>query len=142
MVNNSISDHEQKQCVGECPKNNMFLAANGKECLQKCDFYAIENGLYQCKTECSQKYEDGAITGTKLCRNKCSESTKQYVALDGKQCVSACEDAQYIDVVDNEKYCKENCGTMAINKASRPYKCDSSCYYYMQGGQKTCTSQD
>ena len=57
VLNSSISEHEQKQCFGTCPKSNMFLATNGKECLTKCDFYAVENGIYLCKESCTEKYE-------------------------------------------------------------------------------------
>ena len=35
----------------------MFLATDGKECLTKCDFYAVEDGTYLCKDSCTEKYE-------------------------------------------------------------------------------------
>ncbi|CAL6094084.1 Conserved_hypothetical protein [Hexamita inflata] len=128
-----------KQCVEQCNGDYNFIsAADGKECLRTCPQFIQGQISNVCinLVDCNSYIEvlDYNSATIKKCVNFCP----QY-SLDGK-CVSTCLGTAKQFLSDDGFSCTLNCPDgVWLNGTEN--QCNSNCWYYMSGSQKTCVDQ-
>ena len=97
-----------KQCVNSCREKGLYLY--DKYCINACPIFSqnIYNGQYEdiCLSECP---EDAPFSdfSTKRCVENCNE-----MPIFDNMCVDSCPiAAQYINIIDDKKYCVKNCNS-------------------------------
>ena len=135
------------ECNTECGVNQYYSIPDGK-CVDSCrslglvlynDKYCIKNCLVfspnifkdsdedRCTKDCPEEvpflnYESGV----------CVDTCNNYI-FDGNKCITSCPiSKQYVNTIDNKKYCVRNCHEFGLHNVLEEEICSNNCKKYSQ----------
>ena len=112
------------QCVGSCREKGLYLY--DIYCINSCPIFSkyIYNG--QSEDLCLSQCPDDAPFAD-YSTNKCVESCNELPIFDN-MCVNSCpQAAQYINDMDNNKYCVKNCNELGLYNIISQKLCTDNC---------------
>ena len=119
-----------KKCVDSCRSLKLFLY-NDKYCIKTCPIFSpnVFKGTKEdiCTKDCPEEapylnYDSG------VCIANCDD----YI-FDGNKCLTSCPNPkQYVNIIDNKKYCVNNCHEFGLYNLLNEMTCTDNCKKYMK----------